>query len=931
MNSVRILFNFLSRRCVWVALLLAGPLLVGHPATMVAPAPAPLPNPDFTGGDLEPAGWRLSGGAGRWVDRSAVEVAGSGEDYPVWRVAGHPFTSGAHFHFGFRARRLEGSGTVVAGPDFANRGHLGLTPRWEWNGHAFRVPDHADQGVVRLGQWHATGRVQFEAARLFPALPVHLETVGMILGEGESIRGGRYRFDGTFEHEGSNDHRPLARATAGFNTDRWVFSEGAEVIYHFNAPTGRFSRATLEVHVNYHLRGACQIDVRTEHGDWHPVGSLPQVGSLRTDLPPAETIELRLKATGYGAVFQVNRIGFHADLDVPTTEAIGRTVYARIPTWGAVLVEGMVLREPGGASPPRLAVTVRNPDQAARRIAVELFPAEAGRAWAGDWIPADNAQALTSAELTLEAGQSRTVELPVERGEPGEQWLGLVLRRLDAAVQPSIALLPLRIAEFERTDYGHLLTNAEAPVGLWWCEAGWKIPRERTLPSTSSEGVRMSAARRDREGVQVVVQPREPLSGLRVTAGPFSGPDGAVLPTENVRVLRVYYHFVHAPTDSTGTRGYWPDALPPWTDPVDVAAGQNQPVWLSVDVPADAPSGVYRGSLLLSAEGFTANVPVELEVWDFSLPEQNHLETAFGFSPWEVFRYHGLETETDRRRVLDLYFEAFARNRISPYNPTPLDPIRIRFQPETDPPRADVDFTVFEPAMRRTLERFAFTGFQLPIPGMGGGTFHSRSDPRIGAYGEETPEYQTMFSSLVTQLEARLADNDWLDRAYIYWFDEPAPGDYPFVLAGMERLNRYAPRLRRMLTEEPVEPLFGHVDIWCPVSSEFDPVTAATRRAHSERFWSYICTVPKAPYATLFIDHRATELREMLHRLRTLLAESQDRLSASERAHLESLLEVPPTITTDMTTFTTDPRPIHRHRAKVAAGIVLLLRGLSRG
>ncbi len=121
-----------------------------------------------------------------------------------------------------------------------------------------------------------------------------------------------------------------------------------------------------------------------------------------------------------------------------------------------------------------------------------------------------------------------------------------------------------------------------------------------------------------------------------------------------------------------------------------------------------------------------------------------------------------------------------------------------------------------------------------------------------------------MFSSLVNQLESRLADNDWLDRAYVYWFDEPAPRDYPFVIAGMERLNRYAPRIRRMLTEEPVEPLFGHVDIWCPVSPEFDPVTATTRRAQGERFWWYVCTAPKAPYATLFIDHPATELRVWL-------------------------------------------------------------------
>ncbi len=39
---------------------------------------------------------------------------------------------------------------------------------------------------------------------------------------------------------------------------------------------------------------------------------------------------------------------------------------------------------------------------------------------------------------------------------------------------------------------------------------------------------------------------------------------------------------------------------------------------------------------------------------------------------------------------------------------------------------------------------------------------------------------------------------------------------------------------------------------------------AEKHRARGERFWWYICTGPKAPYCTLFIDHPATELRVWL-------------------------------------------------------------------
>jgi len=81
------------------------------------------------------------------------------------------------------------------------------------------------------------------------------------------------------------------------------------------------------------------------------------------------------------------------------------------------------------------------------------------------------------------------------------------------------------------------------------------------------------------------------------------------------------------------------------------------------------------------------------------------------------------------------------------------------------------------------------------------------------------------------------------------------------VTDGFERLKRYAPGLRRMLTEQPSDALKAPVDIWCPVSPNYDPKEAARCRARGEKFWWYVCCGPKAPYCTLFIDHPATELR----------------------------------------------------------------------
>ena len=95
------------------------------------------------------------------------------------------------------------------------------------------------------------------------------------------------------------------------------------------------------------------------------------------------------------------------------------------------------------------------------------------------------------------------------------------------------------------------------------------------MPTKSAPAARLSAAKHDYEAVQVVVHPSQTLRGLTAAAGPLAGPNGATIPARNVRILRVFYHFVDHPTDSTGVRDWWPDALPPLDQPIDVPAGEN--------------------------------------------------------------------------------------------------------------------------------------------------------------------------------------------------------------------------------------------------------------------------------------------------------------------------------------------------------------------
>ena len=148
---------------------------------------------------------------------------------------------------------------------------------------------------------------------------------------------------------------------------------------------------------------------------------------------------------------------------------------------------------------------------------------------------------------------------------------------------------------------------------------------------------------------------------------------------------------------------------------------------------------------------------------------------------------------------------------------------------------------------------------------MGGGTFHSRREPELLGYGEDTAAYEALFTGYVQAVQKHLRRRGWLDEAFVYWFDEPDPKDYEFVMNGFRKLAKAGPEITRMLTEQVEEDLIGGPNLWCPVSPNYQLEESAARRAAAgERFWWYVCTGPKAPYCTLFIDHPATELRVWL-------------------------------------------------------------------
>jgi hypothetical protein len=560
--------------------------------------------------------------------------------------------------------------------------------------------------------------------------------------------------------------------------------------------------------------------------------------------------------------------------------------------------------------------------------------------------------------------------------------------------------------------------ESEGPLSWWWCEGTYKVSRQRLAPIYKPRRGEvkplpsLSACRGEYEPIQIVLRPTEPLKQVKVSV---EGNDS--IPTSAVKTHRVAYHYVQKTSDSTGCIGWWPDALPEWKEPMDLAAGENQPIWVLVKIPRDCKERSSQIHLKIRAENLAeVTIPINIRIYDFEMPQQSHVESAFGVSPGNIRRYHNLQTPDEERAVWDLYMQNFREHRMAPYNFAPYDPIgvswsglnweggqivegnaasgakclmvednstrsaissaftrfipvekgkavRLQFKARTqkagqaylvtlntydknrkwisghnidlpqtgdgqwqakdlriipserspdaafvrltlwaapysdageatgtvwyddlslkqegsdtewisnggfeqsDTMRAELDFAAWDKQADKYLNGYGFTSFMLPLQGTGGGTYESRSDGKIGPFEQGSEGYRKAFASYCGAIQQHLQDKGWLGREYVYWFDEPEPKDYAFVRAGMEEIRRAGPKLRRMLTEEPVEPLFGAVDLWCPILDQYNPEICQARQKQGEAIWWYVCTGPRAPYPGLFIDHSAIDLRMWL-------------------------------------------------------------------
>ncbi len=767
-------------------------------------------------------------------DDESVGVRGVGQDCVYWRTHDVPLTPGGVYVFRVRAQGT-GSGTLIVGPNRVNR-DFAVPKAWTTLSYALRIPDTGDTPFLRLGQWHVSGEASFREPELVEARLLHRRWGALELGEGERLENGHYIDRHALDGPLSTIHRTLATQSAGFNTNRWTLGDSESVVYRHALPF-ELKGARVRVRVCHRSEGAIEVLASRDGNAWTSLGEVAEVTERELDLPaalfPCKEVSVQVRARG--GWLQVDGYALEGQVAYDGPDRTG----------GTHVIEERV-------STPGLEATWE----------------EVGGTWAVSWTNKGDKPVVL--DLASGEGHARSVQKSVplspgkpvvKRFSPSELTAG-PHRIVFSASRGSDTLYEgwadVVVTALSESAYGSPLAPIGKDIALWWCEGAWKVGAERPAPEGKPvHGITIEAARGEYEPAQLVLRSSKKGTTLvALDASDLVGP-ATTIPASEVTLREVARVHIESPTDSLGEVGDWPDPLPSLLLPLPLEADRNAAIWVLVHVPEAALGGEYHGTLRVKTTDGDVEVPLTVHVFDFALPKTPSLRSGFGVDAHRLMEYHAVGQGDDLRSVWDLTMRDFAAHRIAPYSFFQLDPIRVH---EEDG-HARVDWTAFDGAAKRCIDDLGFNAFSLPVQGMGWGSYHERNEGEILGRKAGTPEFDRLFGEYARELETHLRERGWLDEAYVYWFDEPEPKDYPFVVGGMERLKKNAGGLTRMLTEQPEKELEGHVDLWCATTTEWTPERVRERRIAGDEVWWYLCTGPRAPYIGLFIDHPAVEMR----------------------------------------------------------------------
>ena len=415
------------------------------------------------------------------------------------------------------------------------------------------------------------------------------------------------------------------------------------------------------------------------------------------------------------------------------------------------------------------------------------------------------------------------------------------------------AVAPGLHAAFGSVDDVYLRTEVPAVIeARSWEATGWR-------------GERLHAP--------IVIWSADALDDVRIDVADLHDVAGHVISASTFgrRIVR-YVVSDHPPgardvTCDAGPTGAWllPDRLEPYV-PFHVPARSVRPVWLTLDVPATATPGTYRGHVRISAGPARRQLDISLSVKAATVPSPH--EWAFRLDLWQnpwvlAWRNHLVPWSEEHkallRRHLSLYADAGGKYITtyavhSPWqdNSYWIEGGMIEWIKDADG-RWRFDYRVFDEYVALAMEAGIDRAITVYTPVPWANRFRYL-DGRTGAFVTEawapgSQAFTSAWRAFLDGLRAHLSAKGWFEKTYL-GINEI---DMPATRAAITVIREHSKDWRITYAGDWHPDLDLLIDDYSSVvPKEPSPAEIAGRRGRGATSTFYVCCTPPAPNTFVF-------------------------------------------------------------------------------
>ncbi|GAB3400807.1 DUF4091 domain-containing protein [Flindersiella endophytica] len=493
-------------------------------------------------------------------------------------------------------------------------------------------------------------------------------------------------------------------------------------------------------------------------------------------------------------------------------------------------------------------------------------PAEQARV-AGDLIGLMRLSVLqTGADRSLEAlrkriphGQAAPDQALTAQADALEQQLADLQARIDALggdVPEARAIwTALTGIDWKIKRLGTLVTARAAqpkqPIGLGFADSMSRVyPRDLPCACTFGQAT-LDTVRGEHESVQLVAIPYAASLGNAEVHATVQG-QGVSVDAHPVYSLNLVPPVEQKPAAPTKYRpavyeGWTPDPIQTARDSVNVASGDLQAFWISVETSRNTKPGDYQIDLELRTDGVKSQrTQLELHVHNATIADRPGLRTAIGHDPAAYAEPYGVTDPAEKAKLVEQEYAFLSEYGLqgdniyrSIYEPNPPSVESLRKVDEEQGGLRQFNVWYFDPRL-----------FDLQAPD----TWQAQSD--------------VLFDRIQPYIDQYRAAG-FADKAYLYCCDETRAEYTAVITYVLTRFNERFPDVKVLTTA--IDDQMGSqnglgdlIDWWVRDVPWYDPAIISQRHAAGREAWWYLHAGNTNPTPNLFVNYDPGQLRVLL-------------------------------------------------------------------